>query len=344
MFEELDNLLKLTKCLEAVNSAEDKDPDETESEEESEGKAPKKKNLKETDSIGAFVYDAGFGSDAYDPDQKPVAINVDGEDEDGHDGSDDDETATNIQGSSSNANPSMKPLFEKNDTDDELEAALSEGLGIRGALHKSIHAMECCDGILPNRFSIGDLIRMSQSGPDGQTCPSVIFIVKNCDGDMITAAKPTAKKCDCSIGHEGSWPEFYFQQDEIAPLGDTLSSIDVLKNIIRFNDAKVINECNLTGGHIVDDDTYKKNQKAASANQFDKKVDEVWENMFGQSISDCVNGKCSPDTRATLDDVIKGKVGAEHNDTTHKPVIKMAFESSLNEGVEKVLHGTIFDY
>lgn len=322
MFNELDELMKITKLIEATSGkAEETEDDDTEDTKSS------KKKLGEDDDIGGIYINKHFGDEPYEAEDTTEWTEIKGSDEESDDeesaekqdtesdSDDDDAPVDAAEGSSSNINPDKEPIFEEIPDDDGLEQAMGEGLGLRGSFHKALHSFESCADC-PCMFNVGDTVRM-KSGP------STIFIIKSNDGDMMTAAQPTANKAMFASGTEGKWPVFYFNQDEIEPMEKVaLNTLDDLNNIIAFNDMP-INECGLTGNTIVDTDNYKEKQKVASGNQYDRKIDEVWEDMFGTTFKDCMDGKC----------------GSEYHDATTDK-----FDDKIDDySIDKLFSGTIFD-
>jgi hypothetical protein len=84
-------------------------------------------------------------------------------------------------------------------------------------------------GCRNNPFQLGDAVQVNG-------IPR-IFIVKNNDGNMIRTAKPTNCIADYAKGKDGVWPEYCFQCDELSKIDNAnLSQAD---DIAEFNDRDI---------------------------------------------------------------------------------------------------------
>ena len=102
--------------------------------------------------------------------------------------------------------------------------SVERGMG-RGFTQK--YMLECNSCLCQNNpFKLGDVV--SASGIP------MLFVVKDNDGTMIRTAKPTDCKCDHAVSQDGVWPEFFFDQDELSKVDS--ASLDQAEDIAKFND------------------------------------------------------------------------------------------------------------
>lgn len=258
MYDELEQLRKLSRSIELEAMAK---PDVPEEEED----------------FSAIVQDSFMDDRPYDPNPK-VATYV-------------------VQGSSGTPNKKaeQKPaIFEQEPEETDADKAFESGLGMPGigrALRDGLNCNECMDMCDPNcdiKFTIGDYVK--------PTCceTPVILVVKCTDGSNIMAAKPTCHADECS--ECGCWPEFSFEQDEIEPMeGITL---DDIFNVMKFNDQPKTESfnggCYDEEPMKAAQKGVSENQRDKETDKF-KDINEFMEDVFGPVKDYTVKQKISPD-------------------------------------------------
>jgi hypothetical protein len=166
--------------------------------------------------------------------------------------------------------------------------AVQEGLGLEIALNECIergmgrdfmrmYKLECSGQCCPqqNGFRLGDVVHCGDT--------PALFVVKKADGQMVTAAKPTSNPNELLTACDGEWPTFTFRASEIQPMLD--ASIDDVQDIVTFNDKAMPFD-----GTTVDDSPMKVAQNDAKCNMIDRISDNLDE-ILGMSYKDICSGK-----------------------------------------------------
>ena len=124
--------------------------------------------------------------------------------------------------------------------DEEKKPVTNESLGLgklsfnecvergMGRDFMRMYQLECCGQCCPqqNGFRLGDVVHCGNT--------PALFVVKKADGQMVTAAKPTSNPNELLTSNDGEWPTFTFRASEIQPMLN--ASIDDVQNIVSFND------------------------------------------------------------------------------------------------------------
>lgn len=187
------------------------------------------------------------------------------------------------------------PLFEEQPDvmagmNDNGEAPVQqEGLGLGEiSLNESIergmgrdfmrmYKLECSGQCCPQQsgFRLGDVVHCGNT--------PALFVVKKADGQMVTAAKPTSNPNELLTACDGEWPTFTFRANEIQPMLN--ASIDDVQNIIGFND-----QATPFDGSTVDDSPMKVAQNDARCNMVERIADNLDE-ILGMPYKDICSGK-----------------------------------------------------
>lgn len=305
-YNELDELLKLTKMVEATSSNSDT--------EEPEEDLPATVRSYDDFSGKATVMKTKHGDEDEDEekseDKEEAGDKTEGDTEEkaevepGEDGAEDEidgvpQKRDDNKAFGSSGNPTFKdkdgkpmefgPLFEEepqpNDDTAEPECfgsiKKSFNRSMKGGLHfcgESVergmgrdfvrkYMLECnCGGCCcaDNPYKLGDVVNV-------EGIP-MLFVVKNTDGNKITAAKPTACSSDLCKCRDGEWPEFTFDPSELSKFGG--ASLDDADTIVTFNDR------NLRGfdGRTEDPDPMNAAQEFARSQTMDDiagRMDEI---------------------------------------------------------------------
>lgn len=269
MYDELDQLLKLTKFFEAEAIKEDDEDDLQASiltydeKGNPEGALQTKHEYEEEEDDEEYAEDSDESGKAKSSEKASDDVDDDADNDDKDDKSDksiEDVDDDKPYGSSGNVTKGRKgagPIFEPDEDSFEKIVANEEGCPNDGAmdaeslgmpnLRKSMK-MSLTDAIergmgrefsrkikfeaanplfVSNApFKLGDVVS-AKNNP-------MLYVVKNNDGSVITAAKPTANQAEFCKCKDGCWPEFTFNQDEIQTMDN--ASMNDLGDIVAFND------------------------------------------------------------------------------------------------------------
>lgn len=143
-----------------------------------------------------------------------------------------------------------------------------------------------------------EFVRMYKLECAGQTCAQqgglclgdvvhcgnvpALFVVKKADGQTVTAAKPTANPNELT-NNDGTWPTFTFRASDIQPMLN--ASLDDVDNIVTFNDQALPFD-----GGTVDDSPMKVAQNDAKCNMVERIADKLDE-ILGMPYKDICCGK-----------------------------------------------------
>lgn len=274
MFEELDDLLAITRTIES---------------------SPISNPMMEAEEdIDAVYVDYGDSSTPFGA--KPTVTKVTSK-----------VTASKPEPNECSGNPTFKdkkkgPLFEEPgadamaDMDGGVERmkegtdapAVQEGLGLEMSLNECIergmgrdfmrmYQLECAGQCCPqqNGFRLGDVVHCGDT--------PALFVVKKADGQMVTAAKPTSNPNELLTSNDGEWPTFTFRASEIQPMLN--ASIDDVQNIVGFNDQAMPFD-----GSTIDESPMKVAQNDAKCNMVERIADNLDE-ILGMPYKDLCSGK-----------------------------------------------------
>lgn len=140
-----------------------------------------------------------------------------------------------------------------------------------------LYKLECSGQCCPqqNGFRLGDVVHCGNM--------PALFVVKKADGQMVTAAKPTSNPNEILTACDGEWPTFTFRASEIQPMLN--ASIDDVQNIVDFNDQAMPFD-----GSTVDDSPMKVAQNDARCNMVERIADNLDE-ILSMPYKDICNGK-----------------------------------------------------
>ena len=266
LFDELEQLKKLTRAieLEAAGTPEDNEEEE---------------------DLPAVVIDGEMDNRPYDPNPKvdtyivgssnikttkqPIFDDDEMGDDSGYmgdtvdsgDADGDSDEGGDTEGDSDTPIVDDAPGAEGGE-DNAVMDCMFKGLGVNlhGCLTNGLNeCMDMCDPDCPVAFKIGSFVK-----PKCCQTP-IILVVKNADGGCILTAKPTNNPDEYCEGNCGCWPEFSFDQDEIEPMGNVKLS-DIF-NVMKFNDSQNCTE-SFNGGVYDEtpmDDAQERTQKAQAA-------------------------------------------------------------------------------
>lgn len=309
MFNELEDLLKLTKCFEAVATTDDEPEEDLDADYVDFGdsstdahaqadiikvKGVAKKSASEQD--GEDYEKSNNGKCTCGKEDCPECGNSDIE----HDIHAETNGTKHLGGSANVIKDGTKagPIFEEDtitdppiDEDMEIEEegvfgglknnftlseCVTDGLGKQFAYK---YQLECCGQKCGNGFNLGDVVH----------CPGapVLFIVKKNDGSALTLAKPTRNENEFCNSREGRWPEFTYDADTVKPMLNV--SIDDITKILDFNDRDISKDTGFNG-RSYDETPMKVAQKAAIDNSFDRIADRL-DDILGMSYHDACTGK-----------------------------------------------------
>lgn len=206
------------------------------------------------------------------------------------------------------------PLFEDPDAPLDAAQALNDGIDkLKQGVEEYQAASESETPVAAESLGLGkisltesiergmgrDFMRMYKLECSGQCCPQqsgfrlgdvvhcgntpALFVVKKADGQMVTAAKPTSNPNELLTACDGEWPTFTFRANEIQPMLN--ASIDDVQNIIGFNDQAMPFD-----GSTVDDSPMKVAQNDAKCNMVERIADNLDE-ILGMSYKDICSGK-----------------------------------------------------
>lgn len=267
MFEELDDLLAITRTIESY---------------------PISNPMMEAKEDLDAVY-VDYGNSATPFDAKPTVTKVTSK-----------VTADKPEPGECAGNPTFKdkkkgPLFEEPgaDTssavnDGEPVNPVQEGFGLEMSLNECIergmgrdfmrmYQLECAGQCCPqqNGFRLGDVVHCGDT--------PALFVVKKADGQMVTAAKPTSNPNELLTSNDGEWPTFTFRASEIQPMLN--ASIDDVQNIVGFNDQAMPFD-----GSTIDESPMKVAQNDAKCNMVERIADNLDE-ILGMPYKDLCSGK-----------------------------------------------------
>jgi len=165
----------------------------------------------------------------------------------------------------------------------------TEGLGIgKLSLNESIergmgrefmrmYMLECSGQVCPQQdgFRLGDVVHCGNT--------PALFVVKKADGQIVTAAKPTSNPNELLTACDGEWPTFTFRASEIQPMLN--ASIDDVQDIVGFNDQAMPFD-----GSTIDDSPMKVAQNDARCNMVERIADNLDE-ILGMPYNDICSGK-----------------------------------------------------
>lgn len=163
-----------------------------------------------------------------------------------------------------------------------------ESLGLKIALNECIergmgsnfmrmYQLECAGQCCPQQggFRLGDVVHCGNT--------PALFVVKKADGQTVTAAKPTSNPNELLTSCDGEWPTFTFRANEIQPMLN--ASIDDVQNIVGFNDQAIPFD-----GSTIDDTPMQVAQNDAKCNMLDRIADNLDE-ILGMPYKDICSGK-----------------------------------------------------
>lgn len=163
-----------------------------------------------------------------------------------------------------------------------------ESLGLKIALNECLergmgrnfmrmYQLECAGQCCPQQggFRLGDVVHCGNT--------PALFVVKKADGQTVTAAKPTSNPNELLTSCDGEWPTFTFRANEIQPMLN--ASIDDVQNIVGFNDQAIPFD-----GSTIDDTPMHAAQNDAKCNMLDRIADNLDE-ILGMPYKDICSGK-----------------------------------------------------
>ncbi len=187
-----------------------------------------------------------------------------------------------------NYEKAMQQAGEEMSLSESTETPVEEGLGLgKISLSESIergmgkefvrmYKLECAGQACAQQggLCLGDVVH----------CGNVpaLFVVKKADGQTVTAAKPTANPNELT-NNDGTWPTFTFRASDIQPMLN--ASLDDVDNIVTFNDQALPFD-----GGTVDDSPMKVAQNDAKCNMVERIADNLDE-ILGMPYKDICCGK-----------------------------------------------------
>lgn len=155
-----------------------------------------------------------------------------------------------------------------------LNECLERGMGCN---FMRMYQLECAGQCCPQQggFRLGDVVHCGNT--------PALFVVKKADGQTVTAAKPTSNPNELLTSCDGEWPTFTFRANEIQPMLN--ASIDDVQNIVGFNDQAIPFD-----GSTIDDTPMQVAQNDAKCNMLDRIADNLDE-ILGMPYKDICSGK-----------------------------------------------------